>query len=201
LDSTIVEGYRAQVRALVRQYNSTDSALLELPFSGQSSQSVVPLKPLSRGSVHLSPDDDWDGRGSVEPVVDYRTFSHPVDLDFAVEMIKFVRGFFTGPAMTEALGVVELTPGLVNVPLDDPDNAAAKAWIRRVISPTTGHPVGTAGLGPIEYGGVVGPDLRVHKVGKLSVADNSIMNILPGTHTSSSAYAIGEKVSAVLTES
>jgi choline dehydrogenase-like flavoprotein len=61
-------------------------------------------------------------------------------------------------------------------------------------SPTTAHPIGTAAMAPRELGGVVGPDLTVYGTRKLSVADNSIIPLIPSTHTSSTAYAIGEKV-------
>ncbi len=47
---------------------------------------------------------------------------------------------------------------------------------------------------PVEKGGVVGPDLKVHGLGRLRVVDMSIIPMIPGTHTSATAYAIGEKV-------
>lgn len=42
------------------------------------------------------------------------------------------------------------------------------------------------------------PDLTVHGTVGLSVADNSIMPLVPGAHTSSTAYAIGEKASLMI---
>lgn len=191
-DATVVAGYVQQKRALVRQLKSDASTLLEVPFSGGSSFSIVLCKCLSRGTIHISPLDDGikaTGRGDVEPTVDYRSFSNPVDLDLVVELLLGTRRLMQSKPMVETFGLVETSPG---PELTDPEEL--KAWIASRISPSTGHPVGTASLAPRELGGVVGPDLRVYGTKKLSVADNSIMPLIPSTHTSSTAYAIGEKV-------
>lgn len=195
LDPTLYAGYQQQLRILAQTYNSTGTAVLELPFSGRSSFSLVNLHELSRGSVHISPDDDGTsdtGRGDVEPVVDYRALVNPVDNQVNAIMVAFVRRFFASEAMVDALAPVEVRPGLEEYP-DGSDEL--DGWLRRTITPSTGHPVGTCSLGPLELGGVVGPDLTVYGTRKLSIADNSVMPLIPGTHTSSTAYAIGEKVS------
>jgi choline dehydrogenase-like flavoprotein len=75
------------------------------------------------------------------------------------------------------------------------DEDELKALIARMMSPSTAHPIGTAAMAPRELGGVVGPELTVYGTSKLSIADNSIIPLIPSTHTSSTAYAIGEKVS------
>lgn len=181
---------------MARKFQSDNATLLEVPFSGGSSFSIVLCKCISRGTIHISPDDDGvdpTGRGNVKPVVDYRSFSNPLDLDLVVELLRGTRQFMSSEPMMEALGPLETSPGA-----DMTDDEELKAWIASRISPSTGHPIGTASLAPRELGGVVGPDLRVHGTVKLSVADNSIMPLIPSTHTSSTAYAIGEKVSASL---
>lgn len=193
LHPDLVAGYAEQKKVLVKQLVSNGSAVLEMPFSGSSSFVVVLLKVLSRGTVHLSPDDDGDARGDVEPVIDYRSFTNPIDLELNVEMLKWVRWFITGEAMTEAFAPVPVLPNLES----SDDEEAIKDYLKSSISSTVAHPVGTAALAPRELGGVVGPDLTVYGVGKLSIADNSIITIVPGTHTSSTAYAIGEKVCRV----
>lgn len=191
-DPAVVAGYVEHKKTLARQFQSDKSTVLEMPFSGGSSFSLVLLKCLSRGTIHISPDDDGiepNGRGDVEPSIDYRSFSNPLDLDLVVELIKGARQFMSTDAMVEALGPIETSPGA-----NMTDDNALKTWVASRISPSTGHPVGTAALAPRALGGVVGPDLRVYGTSKLSVADNSIMPLIPSTHTSSTAYAIGEKV-------
>lgn len=192
LDPTIYAGYAAKLKVLAAQYNGTTAALLEIPFSGRSGFSLVNLKELSRGSVHISPEDDGAGRGDAEPVVDYRTLVNPVDNRVNAIFVSFIRRFFASDALVEALNPVEVSPGAEDYP-DGSDEL--DGWLRQVLTPSTGHPVGTCSLGPIELGGVVGADLTVYGTRGLSVADNSVIPILPGTHTSSTAYAIGEKVS------
>jgi choline dehydrogenase-like flavoprotein len=106
-----------------------------------------------------------------------------------------VRHFFASEYLVENLAPVELTPGVE----DYPDGSEElDGWLRRVLSPSTGHPVGTCSLAPLELGGVIGPDLRVYGTRRLSVADNSVMPLIPGTHTSSTAYAIGEKAADLI---
>ncbi|KEZ44088.1 hypothetical protein SAPIO_CDS3845 [Scedosporium apiospermum] len=198
LDPTIYAGYQQQLKVLSQTYNSTGTAILELPFSGRSSFSLVNLHELSRGSVHISPDDDGTtdtGRGDVEPVVDYRTLVNPIDNEVNAIFVAFVRSFFGSEYMVENLAPVELTPGIDEYP---DGSEELDGWLRRVLSPSTGHPVGTCSLAPLELGGVVGPDLRVYGTRRLSVADNSVMPLIPGTHTSSTAYAIGEKAADLI---
>jgi choline dehydrogenase len=48
---------------------------------------------------------------------------------------------------------------------------------------------------PKELGGVVGPDLKVHGIKGLRVVDISVLPFLVSSHTSSTGYALGEKVS------
>jgi choline dehydrogenase-like flavoprotein len=195
-DPTVVAGYVQQKKTLARQFKSDASTLLEVPFSGGSSFSIVLCKCVSRGTIHISPDDDGvevSGRGNVEPIVDYRSFSNPVDLDLIVELLRGTRDIMTSGPMVEAFDPVETSPGA-----DITDAEEIKKWVAGRISPSTGHPIGTASMAPRELGGVVGPDLLVYGTTGLSVADNSIMPLIPSTHTSSTAYAIGEKAADLI---
>lgn len=187
---TVIAGYAQQLRALARQFASPQTAVLEMPFTGRPGFALIYLKPLSRGRISISPRDDGDGRGDVEPQVDWRPLTNPLDSRVAAEFLRWVRTFVASDAMVAAFDPVETTPG----PAVDGIEAIAK-WFSGVSSPSNGHLVGTASMGPLELGGVVGPDLTVHGTQRLSIADNSIITLIPGTHTSSTAYAIGEKVS------
>lgn len=95
--------------------------------------------------------------------------------------------------MAEAVGPIETSPGESMT-----DDGELRAWIASMISPSTAHPIGTAALGPRSLGGVVGPHLTVYGTRHLSIADNSIIPLIPSTHTSSTAYAIGEKAADLI---
>lgn len=184
LDPTLVAGYVIQKEILVQQMRSNESAWMESLFFGQTTAGAILQHTFSRGTVHISPDDDGL---DTDPIIDYRAFSNPVDEDLNIELLQGVRWFMGHEAMVTALKPQETSPRIY-------DDAGMRAWMRRSINPDVAHQVGTAALGPKELGGVVGPDLRVHGTSRLSVADNSIVPMVPGSHTSALAYAVGEKV-------
>ncbi len=62
------------------------------------------------------------------------------------------------------------------------------------------HPVATCAMGTIE-GSVVGPDLRVHGVDGLRVADASVMPRVPRGNTNAPTIMIGEKCADLIKES
>lgn len=68
-------------------------------------------------------------------------------------------------------------------------------YLKTVMNPSEYHPVGTCPKMPVELGGVVDEELRVHGVHGLSIIDASIMPLTVGATTQSTVYAIAEKVS------
>ncbi|KAH8898109.1 alcohol oxidase [Thozetella sp. PMI_491] len=184
---TVVAGYVEQTKARLQQLESLGSAVFELLFTGGAYVTPIFLKPFSRGTILIRPDDDGvdiSGRGDKEPIVNYRTLSNPVDLAIMTELIRFERKFYGSEGCPEWI-----QPAL------NASDAELEAFIRRNTTSSNGHLSGTAALAPLELGGVVGSDLAVYGTLKLSIADNSIITLIPGAHTSSTAYAIGEKAS------
>lgn len=51
---------------------------------------------------------------------------------------------------------------------------------------------------PERWGGVVGSDLKVYGVGRLSVVDAGIFPLIPGTHLSATVYAVAEKAADII---
>lgn len=129
----------------------------------------------------------------MEPIADYRALTNPIDVELNRVLLKFLREFVGSEAMVEVFDPTEESPLL------DEASDEFEEWLRETLNPSVAHPSGTCALGPREMGGVVGPQLRVHGTKKLRVADCSIMTLVPGTHTSSTAYAIGEKACLVCT--
>jgi choline dehydrogenase-like flavoprotein len=76
-----------------------------------------------------------------------------------------------------------VTPG----PNDDVEEHLTTTYI------TYHHGVGTCRVGPADdRGAVVGPDLRVHGVDRLSVADASVLPTVPHGNTNIAAILVGE---------
>ena len=185
-DHSIIRGYEVQRNLILDLYGSTGTSVQETAFS---SSTVIPLtliKPLSRGTVHINSTDPL-----AAPLVDWGALTNPVDLDIMVAIVRKHREFMATEAMME-LGPVELAPG-ANLTSDNQLRAALKQQMQ----PTWSHLSSTCSMMKREYGGVVGPDLLVYGVHGLSVVDASIMPLIPATHTSSTVYAVAEKVRLV----
>jgi len=185
-DATIEKGYLAQ-KDLLASYASNSSAILEVFFNGDPTTTTVLQKPLSRGVVTLNIKSPYS-----DPIIDPRVFTNPIDLDFMVAILRFVRKWFQTPSQAP-LTPVEIIPGY-NVTSD----ANLITAILTYSTPTIGHAHGTCAMMPLELGGVVAADLTVWGVKGLSVVDASIMPLAPATHLDATVYVIAEKVSFLL---
>lgn len=183
-DARILQGHRAQVDILLKHYASKDTAIQESTFNGSPTVIFVNLKPLSRGSILINSSEP-----SQDPMIDFGTFTHPTDLDVLVASLKKNRELLNSPAMQE-LGVVELSPG-ASVQSDE----AIAAALRNGTLSSWQHPVGTLAMMPERFGGVLDSELKVYGVEGLRVVDASMMPVIPASHTSSTVYAVAEKVS------
>lgn len=181
---TVLLGYAAQKQILVNRYQNTDSAVMEFPFSASTGPVFAFLKPSSRGTIKIASTDPF-----AEPSVDFRTLSNPVDLKVMIRILQYVRQYFSTPTMAQ-LGPVELLPG-AGVSTEDAITAMFRSLL---VQPSFFHPCCTAAMMPRAKGGVVGTDLLVYGVKKLSVVDASIMPLIPGTHLCETVYAVAEKV-------
>ncbi|KAK8024526.1 dehydrogenase xptC [Apiospora rasikravindrae] len=178
-------GYQHQLALLLALHSNPSAPSLEVPFGGGTSLSTVNLHPFSRGTVRLNATHPLE-----QPVLDYRAGSNPVDLAVAAAHLRHLRRIITTPTL-RARGAVEVRPG-ANVATTE----QLVDYVRRSVQLSIHHPCCTAAMLPRELGGVVGKDLRVHGAEGLRVADMSVALLLPSSHTSSLAYAIGEKTQA-----
>jgi len=183
-DQAMIAGYKAQLSVLADLLANPKFPSLETPWATGTIAWSFLLHPLSRGTVRLNLTDHLS-----QPVLDYRAGSNPVDFDVHLAHVKFLRGLVKTKTM-QKYGAKEIGPG----PEVQSDKDLIE-YIKDQIVLSFMHPCCTAAMMPKSKGGVVGPDLKVHGAPGLRVVDMSIMPLVPGTHLSATAYAVGEKVS------
>lgn len=188
-DPTVAAGYAAQLQSYAAAMRANGTAFYNLCLNGGAGNgAIVYLHPLSRGTVTINPLSPFD----LEPLVDYRALSNPLDAAVMAEMIRFTRRFYFNNTANAVYGPRELSPG----PRVQSDEELGE-FLSRTLSPTEFHPAGTCAMMPRGLGGVVDEELRVYGVQGLRVVDASIMPTLPGANTCQTVYAIAEKVSQV----
>ncbi|MCK9512488.1 MAG: GMC family oxidoreductase N-terminal domain-containing protein [Pigmentiphaga sp.] len=140
------------------------------------------LRPLSRGSLELASADPL-----AAPRIRANFLEHTQDLETLVRGLQAARRIVASPALTRYSGH-EIEPGPQVSTSGD-----IEAAIRRQVL-TAYHPVGTCKMGPAsDPFAVVDPQLRVHGIDGLRVADASIMPTIIGGNTSAPAMMIGER--------
>ena len=178
-----IAGYEVQRGILADSMTREDNAVLEFPIQAGGSGYMVLTKEVSRGTILLDPTDIY-----ADPILDYGTFTNPIDAAIQAENYRFVRRFHQTPSM-KTLGPVEQSPG-TNITTD----VALQAQARASTSSSTAHISGTCSMMPRNLGGVVDSGLLVYGVTGLSVADSSIQPLIPGAHICATVYAVAEKV-------
>ncbi|KAI5782551.1 hypothetical protein EDC01DRAFT_664109 [Geopyxis carbonaria] len=170
----VAAGWRRQKSLLLATHDSADAAAAEFVTALASLQ-----RPLSRGYVRIASASPWD-----KPRVDWRSLTHPLDLQILVDAARFVRRYS---------GAGETWPG-AGVQSDADWEKAA----RERAGPTFAHPSCTTPMGRREEGGVVDSELRVYGVKGLRVVDAGVMPVVPATHLSASVYAVAERAAEVI---
>lgn len=179
----VVAGYADFQKVHAALLRSKNANFLWLPIGGGPGGIVMSMHVVSHGTINIDPASPHS-----EPIVDYRALSNPTDMEIMVENVRYMRKFMASEDFVDAQPV-ETMPGI------DIEGEDLEEWIRSVLIPTNFHPIATAAKKPREKGGVVDEELLVHGVKKLSVADGSIMPLLPGANTQQPVYMLAEKVS------
>jgi choline dehydrogenase len=139
------------------------------------------IRPRSRGTSHISNTDP-----AADPIMVSNHFTHPDDIAACLQALKLTRKVaLTGPIAS--LIEQEVRPG--------PDQASDEALVAylRVTGATAYHPVGTCRIGTDAAQSVVDPQLRVHGIESLRVADASVMPTIASTNTNAISIVIGER--------
>ncbi|MBO9604099.1 MAG: GMC family oxidoreductase N-terminal domain-containing protein [Novosphingobium sp.] len=142
---------------------------------------AVLLRPESRGTVQLRSADPAEA-----PKVHINMFKDPRDLETMRRTIRQLRDFFAAEPLASLTGK-ELMPG-ANVRTD----AEIDAFNRKTCI-LAHHASSTCAIGP-----VVDPELRVHGIEGLRVADASVMPRVIGGNTNAPVIMIGEKAADLI---
>ncbi|HEX3961783.1 MAG TPA: GMC family oxidoreductase N-terminal domain-containing protein [Trebonia sp.] len=156
----------------------------KVPASGYTLASAV-LAPDSRGALRLATADP-----RVPPLIDPGLFQDPKDTERAVAGLEIIRDVVASPSFDVVRGT-ELSPGNAVT-----SREGLRAHARRVVA-SYYHPVGTCRMGTDPLA-VTDPQLRVHGVAGLRVADASVMPVIPNAHPNATVLAVAEKAAALV---
>ncbi|TGO31990.1 hypothetical protein BHYA_0370g00020 [Botrytis hyacinthi] len=188
-NSALLKGYLAQRDIILDHFSRTDAAVIEIPIGTTGPGACAVKKPLSRGTITLSPSSPHS-----QPIINYHTFSSPTDSLILTSCIRYIRFYYSSPHLS-SYSPTENIPG----PAARTDEEILAALISAgAIAPSFGHPSGTCALGKRELGGCVGKDLLVHGVRKVSVVDASVTPLIPAMHLQLTVYAVAEKAGDVI---
>lgn len=149
--------------------------------------SVCNLRPESRGSVHVR-NPDYRTAPAIRP----NYLSTEGDKEVAARSIQLTRQIARQPAFAR-FHPEEYRPGSAFESRDELVRAAGD------IGTTIFHPVGTCRMGADENS-VVDPRLRMRALGRLRIADASVMPAIVSGNTNSPTLMIAEKASRMILE-
>jgi len=144
------------------------------------------VTPASRGSVQLASADPHQ-----PPVIDPNYLADPRDVDRMVTGLRRAREIGAGSPL-QSVRARELFPGR-----HDQTDDALRKYLQRSAS-TYFHPVGTCKIGT-DTMSVVDPQLKVHGISQLRIADGSVMPSIVSGNTNAAILAIAERAAALLT--
>jgi choline dehydrogenase len=145
---------------------------------------VTLLTPGSRGSVRLRPDDPH-----AAPLVDPAYLTDEADAPRLIEGIRRALDLGSTASMRAFIGAE-------NLPRADWDDNRMLSFVRDSLM-SMNHPVGTCRSGT-DDASVVDPELRVHGIRGLRVADASIMPDIVRGNTHATAVMIGERAADLI---
>ena len=141
------------------------------------------VRPASRGSVQLTSSNPADA-----PVIDVNFLSRDADIKAMLSAVELCRAIGASDAFTP-FRASEAMPG----PLG---RSEMIRFIRNAVS-TYFHPTSTCSMG-LTADSVVDPELRVHGIEGLRVADASIMPTITSGNTNAPSVMIGEMLASLL---
>lgn len=178
-------GTQADVKLQIQQVstsNNRSKGKLEIDSHDGVTIASFQIRPHSRGSSHITGRDP-----AANPRMLSNHFTDPRDIDACLTALKLSRRIAQAGPMAKWL-IDEQRPG--------PACASDEALVDylRSTGATAWHPVGTCRIGSDPAQSVVDPELRVHGLEGLRVADGSAMPTIASTNTNAICIVMGERV-------
>jgi len=157
--------------------HATEIALDDYPGFGIGS---FALRPESKGSIHIR-----SANPNEPPAIRPNYMSDERDRRTALAALRLTRRIAEQPAL-QPLIVRETRPG--------PEAKSDEELLAHIaqLGATSYHPIGTCKMGTDRMA-VVDPELRVHGIRGLRVADASIMPTMVSSNTNAPSFMIGER--------
>ncbi|ORB76688.1 hypothetical protein BST46_28705 [Mycobacterium timonense] len=143
------------------------------------------LRPRTRGSITLR-----DSAPDSMPRISYQFLADPEDMRDCLRGLRTVQRVMAQPAMAA------ITDGQLEPEAHCSTEADWEQYVRGAVTPSY-HPVGTCKMG-IDDLAVVDPELRVHGIAHLRVADASIMPTIATGNTNAPSMMIGERAAELI---
>ncbi|KAJ7123116.1 GMC oxidoreductase [Mycena epipterygia] len=164
----------------------------ELPNKPTMGLHLVLLRPQSVGTVQLRSAHPFD-----PPIIDPMYLSAPNDLNSLLRGMKLIARLTASGPLSHIIrhGEPAFGPNLATA-----SDAVLTEYIRHKLQ-TLYHPTSTARMAPLEAGGVVDAQLRVHGVPNLRVVDASVFPTIPSGHTAAPTMALAEMAAEMIRQS
>lgn len=145
------------------------------------------IRPHSTGTVTLASTDP-----TADPTIDFNLFDDPRDMAALVYSVRQCREVGRQAPLAQDWGAYDVLPG----PEFSDDDHALEQWIRRAVN-TYHHQAGTCRMGT-DSRAVVGPDLRLHGLDNLVIADASVMPSVTTGNTNAPTAMIAERAAELI---
>jgi choline dehydrogenase-like flavoprotein len=188
-DQNLLRGILKQRDIIANLMGSLNAAAGEFPMTPFGLAISALQRPLSRGSINIDPKNKYGN-----PIVQFNTFSNPIDRQILVEMIRWTRKHWAKKELA-MYSPVEISPGAQFQTDDEIIDALIQ---QNGLSASFAHMSGTCSMMPELLGGCVASDLMVHGTRQLSVVDASIIPLIPATHLQATMYAVAEKAADII---
>lgn len=156
------------------------------------------LRPLSKGRLSLKSTSPFD-----KPVIDPNYLAHPNDMKVLIRSVRLALRIARAKAFESLFEIknhYEDKDNIFWLGDADPDlitDEEISDYIR-TNAETCHHPTSTCKIGQDDRSSVVGPNLKVHGIAGLRVADASIFPEQISGHPTATVIAIGEKASEII---